>query len=169
MKFKNNKVAIIGLGYVGLPLAVEFSKKFTVVGFDINKDRIKDLNKGFDKTNEITRSDLINLKNISFSFAEDSIKNSDIYIITVPTPVDKNNAPDLTPLTSATKLVAKYIIKNDIVIYESTVYPGCTEEFCVPLLEKESGLTYNKDFFVDIALKELIQEIKNIHSKTFVK
>lgn len=143
---KKNILGIIGLGYVGLPLAVEFSKYFNVIGFDINKNRIKELKKNFDENNEISYLKLRN-SNINYSFNPDDLKNCNIFIITVPTPVLKNNQPDLEPLKNSSKLVGKYLKKNSIVIYESTVFPGCTEEVCVPLLSKLSGLKYNVDFF----------------------
>tara|TARA_B100000212_G_scaffold334828_1_gene306039 strand:+ start:34 stop:1341 length:1308 start_codon:yes stop_codon:yes gene_type:complete len=140
-------IAVIGLGYVGLPLAVELSKKNNVVGFDINKTRIKELKENFDRTNELSEKELSSKKNnLRFTTLRSKIKNSNIYIVTVPTPVDKNNKPYLEPLISASKLIGSLLKKNNIVIYESTVYPGCTEEVCVPILEKESNLVYNKDF-----------------------
>ena len=124
------KISVIGLGYVGLPLAVEFSKKFTVIGFDLNEKRIKELEEGYDQTNEISNSELTSLKNIAFVSDSKKIAKSDFFIITVPTPVDKNNTPDLAPLKSASTIVSKYIEKGNIIVYESTVYPGCTEEIC---------------------------------------
>ena len=142
-----SKIAIIGLGYVGLPLAIEFGKKYQTIGFDINEIRISELNKGFDKTLEVDKKDFIDAKNLSFSTDLETIGECNIYIITVPTPVDKFNAPDLLPLESASKKVGGVLKKNDIVIYESTVYPGATEEFCVPILEEVSGLTYNTNFY----------------------
>ena len=148
---KSNKVdniAVIGLGYVGLPLAVELSKKYHVVGFDINEIRVKELKENFDRTNELSEKELISKKNnLRFTTSISKIKKSNIYIVTVPTPVDKNNKPYLEPLISASKLIGSLLVNNNIVIYESTVYPGCTEEICVPILEKESNLVYNKDFF----------------------
>ena len=148
---KSNKVdniAVIGLGYVGLPLAVELSKKYHVVGFDINEIRVKELKENFDRTNELSEKELISKKNnLRFTTSISKIKKSNIYIVTVPTPVDKNNKPYLEPLISASKLIGSLLVNNNIVIYESTVYPGCTEEICVPILEKESKLVYNKDFF----------------------
>lgn len=143
----NNEIAIIGLGYVGLPLAIEFGKKFKTTGFDIDRKRIEELKIGIDKTNEVSKIQFDNACFISFSYNIEDIKKANIYIITVPTPIDKFNTPDLRPLLIASAMVGKLLKKNDIVIYESTVYPGCTEEDCVPVLEKESGLTYNKDFF----------------------
>ena len=133
------KITIIGLGYVGLPLAIEFGKKFNVLGFDISKSRVNELKKGLDSNGEFTENEILHpVKDVG---------NSDFYIITVPTPLKKNNKPDLRPLKSASQIVGKKIKKGDIVIYESTVYPGCTEEDCVPILEKTSGLLYNVDFF----------------------
>lgn len=143
------KIAVIGLGYVGLPLAVAFSNKFEVIGYDINKDRIKELQNGSDKTLEINDDELKNsLKNgIKFSSNLDDLKECNFFIIAVPTPVDKNNRPDLTPLLKASQSVANVLKKGDIVVYESTVYPGATEEECVPVLEKYSNLKFNQDFF----------------------
>lgn len=140
------KIAVIGLGYVGLPLAVEFSKKYDVIGFDINNNRIDELINGSDKTNEVEKSDLEN-SNMSFTYNPEKIKDYNFYIVTVPTPIDEYNKPDLNALKMASSMIGKLLNYNDIVIYESTVYPGCTEEDCVPILEQESGLKYNKDFF----------------------
>ncbi len=144
---KENTLAIIGLGYVGLPLALEFAKKRSVIGFDIKKNRIKELKSGIDKNLEIHKDELQNIKNIKFTYLEADLKQANIYIITVPTPIDDLKKPDLNPLTKATETIANVIKKNDLVIYESTVYPGCIEEHCVPLLENISGLNFNKDFF----------------------
>lgn len=141
------KLAIIGLGYVGLPLAVEFGKKYTTIGFDINEKRIEELKKGYDRTLEVDSEGLKASKNISFTTSLEKLKEATIYIVTVPTPVDIYKKPDLTPILSASKTVGKVLKKGDIVVYESTVYPGCTEEDCVPILEKESGLIFNQDFF----------------------
>lgn len=141
------EIAIIGLGYVGLPLAIEFGKKFKTTGFDIDNKRIEELKNGIDKTNEVSKIQFDDARLISFSSNIEDIEKANIYIITVPTPIDKFNTPDLRPLLIASSMVGKLLKKNDIVIYESTVYPGCTEEDCVPVLEKESGLNYNKDFF----------------------
>ena len=153
---KNYKIVTIGLGYVGLPLAVEFAKKFHVVGFDIDSKRIQELNSGIDKTLEVENE---NLKSVLIDNLEerkglfvteniDDISDSNIFIITVPTPTDELNKPIFIPLIKASETVGKVLKKNDIVIYESTVYPGATEDICVPILEKESDLKYNKDFFV---------------------
>ncbi|WP_313597186.1 Vi polysaccharide biosynthesis UDP-N-acetylglucosamine C-6 dehydrogenase TviB [Psychrobacter sanguinis] len=141
------KIAVIGLGYVGLPLAVEFGKHRNVVGFDINKNRVSELLSGIDNTREVESKDLIAAKNLTFTTELESLKESNFYIITVPTPIDENNAPDLKPLQSASTAVGKVIKKGDIVVYESTVYPGATEEVCIPIIEKESGLIFNKDFY----------------------
>ncbi len=141
------KLGIIGLGYVGLPLAVEFGKKMSVVGFDVNKERIAELQAGFDRTLEVEKNELQQATQLSYSAKIDDLKNVNVYIVTVPTPVDEYRKPDLRPLESASKTVGSVLKKGDIVIYESTVYPGCTEEVCVPILEKVSGLTFNKDFF----------------------
>lgn len=156
---KNTKIAIIGLGYVGLPLAVEFAKKYKVVGFDINATRVAELKKGEDHTLEVSSDDLkkvlfkhpVALSNNQIGLFPCSDVNdiaaANIYIVTVPTPVDKNNRPILTPLIKASEMIGKILQKGDIVIYESTVYPGCTEEDCVPVLESSSGLKFNTDFF----------------------
>ena len=140
-------ISVIGLGYVGLPLVVEFGKKFNVVGFDLDDTRIKELHNGYDRTNELNEAELSILEKIKFTTKKEDISESDIYIITVPTPVDKNNKPDLGHIISASEIVSSFLKKNNIVIYESTVFPGCTEDICVPLLEKGSGLKFNSDFF----------------------
>lgn len=144
---KQAKIAIIGLGYVGLPLAVEFGKIRSVVGFDINQARILELQSGKDSTLEVTPEELITANQLSFSNSVEDIANCGVFIVTVPTPIDKANRPDLTPLIKASETVGKVIRAGAIVIYESTVYPGCTEEVCVPVLEKYSGLKFNQDFF----------------------
>jgi UDP-N-acetyl-D-galactosamine dehydrogenase len=140
-------IAIIGLGYVGLPLAVEFGKKQATIGFDINTSRIKELEQGNDKTLEIDAENLKSSTHLTFSSEISDLKQCQIFIVTVPTPVDSNNRPDLTPLYKASETVGKVLKKGDIVIYESTVYPGVTEEECVPVLEKISGLKFNTDFY----------------------
>ena len=155
MNLQEKKIAIIGLGYVGLPLAIEFGKKYKVLGFDINKDRIEELASGRDRTNEADLEGLSYAMNLSikgniglsFSSKVDDLTLSNIYIVTVPTPIDQFKAPDLTPLIKASEMIGKVLKKGDIVIYESTVYPGCTEEDCVPVLEKNSKLKFNLDFF----------------------
>lgn len=168
---KKHLITIIGLGYVGLPLAVEFAKKYNVVGYDINLNRIKTLTKGQDDTLEVSDQELkavlktTNTTGLTLTTNTDDITDSNIYIITVPTPVDKNNKPDLFPLKKATQTIAKVLKPNDIVIYESTVYPGVTEEFCVPILEKISGLTYNIDFTCGYS-PERINPGDNTHTLT---
>ena len=147
MNLNNLKICIVGLGYVGLPLAVEFGKIFDVVGFDIDSTRIEELNNFFDRTNETTISDIKAATRLKFTNNFSDTKYSNVFIVTVPTPINQFKAPDLYPLLSATKMIGKSLKTGDIVVFESTVYPGCTEEECVPLLEKESKLKYNKDFF----------------------
>ena len=141
------KIGIIGLGYVGLPLAVEFGKVMDVVGFDINQERIDELKKGFDRTKEVESDELKSSKKLTYSSDLQDLRSANYFIVTVPTPVDEYKKPDLSPLISASKTVGGVLKKGDIVIYESTVYPGCTEEDCVPILEKASGLKFNVDFF----------------------
>ncbi len=145
MKIK--KIGLIGLGYVGLPLAIEFGKKRIVVGFDINKDRIDLLKKGNDPTLEVSKKDFDEAINLDLTSDINDLKDCDIFIVTVPTPVDENKRPDLSPLKRSSEMVGSILKKKDIVIYESTVYPGATEEICVPILEKKSGLIFNKDFY----------------------
>jgi UDP-N-acetyl-D-galactosamine dehydrogenase len=140
-------IAVIGLGYVGLPLAVEFGKKYKVLGFDINQTRIDELNNGYDRTQEVLSENLKTSTTLTFSAESSALSTCNVFIITVPTPIDKYKKPDLIPLLSASRIVGKYLKKGDVVIYESTVYPGCTEEDCVPVLERESGLFFNKDFY----------------------
>ncbi len=150
----NKNIAIIGLGYVGLPLAIEFGKKYNVLGFDINQSRVDELKVGSDRTQE---ADLEGMKfamsligggtGLSFSYSTEDLKACNVFIVTVPTPIDQFKAPDLTPLIKASEMLGKVLKKGDIVIYESTVYPGCTEEDCVPVLEKFSGLKFNEDFY----------------------
>jgi UDP-N-acetyl-D-galactosamine dehydrogenase len=147
MNLSKNKIAIIGLGYVGLPLAVEFGKKYSTLGFDINVNRIKDLKSGIDTTLEVEESDINKSMNLEFTSNIKDIKKCNIFIITVPTPIDDAKRPNLKPIKEASKLVSKFLKVGDHVIYESTVFPGCTEEICVPILEKNSGLIFNKDFF----------------------
>lgn len=147
MNLEDIKLAVIGLGYVGLPLAVEFGKKRTVVGFDINQKRISDLKSGVDHTLEVSTTELKEANQLSFTNELENLTESNCFIVTVPTPIDEHKNPDLTPLIRASQTVGKILKAGDIVIYESTVYPGCTEEICIPILEKNSGLTFNKDFF----------------------
>jgi nucleotide sugar dehydrogenase len=147
MQLADLRIAIIGLGYVGLPLAVEFGKKGPVVGFDINQNRINELKSGQDHTLEVTPEELQKAEKLSFSANLADLEESNFFIVTVPTPVDQVNRPDLTPLKKASETVAQALKKGDIVVYESTVYPGATEEVCIPILEKISGLKFNQDFF----------------------
>jgi len=182
----NKKIAVIGLGYVGLPLAVEFAKKFPVVGFDINQARVDELNTGTDSTLEVDDDNLSSVLVYEQEFPSNSeephknntgllltttpagIDTCNIFIITVPTPTDKNNRPVLTPLVKASETVGKVLKKDDIVIYESTVYPGATEEDCVPVLEQFSGMTFNKDFFVGYS-PERINPGDKLHTVTKIK
>ncbi|CAM8654885.1 WecC UDP-N-acetyl-D-mannosaminuronate dehydrogenase [Oxalobacteraceae bacterium] len=147
MQLQDIKLAIVGLGYVGLPLAVEFGRKRSVVGFDINQRRIDELKAGDDFTLETTHEELAAAKHLSYTTNPDDLNTCNCFIVTVPTPIDEHKRPDLTPLIKASETVGKLLKKDDIVIYESTVYPGCTEEDCVPVLEKYSGLKFNQDFF----------------------
>jgi UDP-N-acetyl-D-galactosamine dehydrogenase len=140
-------IAIIGLGYVGLPLAVEFGKKYKTIGFDINEKRIAELRSGVDHTLEVDKKELASAKQLTYSHTIDDLKAADVYIVTVPTPIDRHKRPDLTPLIKASRMLGKVVSKGNIVIYESTVYPGATEEDCIPLIEAESGLKFNADFF----------------------
>lgn len=171
----NTKIAVIGLGYVGLPLAVAFAKKYFVVGFDINQSRVAELKNGFDTTLEVEEHEL---KEVLFNKQDKTgllitddkgeIQNSNFYIITVPTPTDKHNRPILTPLIKASETVGSVLKKGDIVVYESTVYPGATEEECIPVLEKVSGLVFNKDFYVGYS-PERINPGDKIHTVTKIK
>lgn len=165
------KIAVIGLGYVGLPLAVEFAQKFTTIGFDIAQWRVDELNAGHDRTFEIEDEYLARV-NKDFGFYStanlEEIRDCNVYVVTVPTPIDKNKRPDLTPLIKASESVGKVLKKDDIVIYESTVYPGATEEDCVPVLERFSGLTFNKDFFCGYS-PERINPGDKVHTVTKIK
>ena len=144
---KDLKIAIIGLGYVGLPLALEFAKKRSVIGFDIDHKRIDELKSGIDKNLEFTKKEIQDSNQIIFTDNEENFKYTNCYIITVPTPIDEFKKPNLKPLFKASEMIGKIINKDDLIIYESTVYPGCVEESCVPILEKSSNLKFNRDFF----------------------
>ncbi len=144
---KKTKIAIIGLGYVGLPLAVEFGKKYETIGLDINRPRIRELQDGYDRSLEVDSDGLKSASRLTYTSNPDDLEDCNVYIVTVPTPIDKNNRPDLSPLIGASKAIARTLKIDDIVIYESTVYPGATEEDCIPVLETESGLVFNKDFY----------------------
>lgn len=148
VKPHDTKIAIIGLGYVGLPLAVAFGRQYPVVGFDINQKRIEQLRQGIDVTHEVTPEEMQESKGMTYTDSQEAIGEARVYIVTVPTPIDQYKKPDLRPLFSASQTVGNVLKSGDIVIYESTVYPGCTEEDCVPILEKCSGLVFNQDFFV---------------------
>jgi len=147
-RLSDAKIAVIGLGYVGLPLAVAFSKRFAVLGFDINSRRVKELEAGVDSTLEISNSELDAADSLSFSSSEDDLKSCNTFIVTVPTPIDKFKRPDLTPLLKASAMLGRVVGKDDVIIYESTVYPGATEDDCIPVVENVSGLSLNKDFFI---------------------
>lgn len=172
------KIAIIGQGYVGLPLAIEFSQHFPVIGFDINKDRVNELNQGKDRTLEADlgklKAGLMSARDSSFekgyraSSNVQDLKDAQIFIVTVPTPIDRYNAPNLNPLLKATEMLGQVISKGDIIIYESTVFPGCTEEDCVPVLEKVSGLNFNEDFFVGYSPERIVPGDK-VNTLTTIK
>ncbi len=170
MKFKlsNTRIAVIGLGYVGFPLALELGKKYPVIGYDLDKDRVNELSDGFDRTKEIAKEELTSLNQLTLTNELNHISDSNVFIVTVPTPVDKNNKPDLNSIKSATRSVASFLSENDIVIYESTVFPGCTEEVCVPILEKYSRLTFNKHFFCGYS-PERINPGDKKHTLTTIK
>jgi len=152
----NTKIAVIGQGYVGLPLAVEFGKHYPTLGFDINATRIEQLGNGIDLTQEMSAEQLTNSKHLKFSANTADLAQANVYIVTVPTPIDEHKKPDLSPLKGASKMLAQVLKKGDVVIYESTVYPGCTEEDCVPLLEQGSGLKYNQDFFCGYSPERIV-------------
>ncbi|HEX8041319.1 MAG TPA: nucleotide sugar dehydrogenase [Chryseosolibacter sp.] len=163
-----DKIGIIGLGYVGLPLAAEFGKVMDVVGFDINKNRIEELKKGYDRTREVEPEELKASTKLAYSSDKNDLRQVNYFIVTVPTPVDDSKKPDLRPLVSASKTVGSVLKKGDIVIYESTVYPGCTEEVCVPVLEESSGLKFNVDFFAGYS-PERINPGDKLHRVTTIK
>jgi len=144
---KKKKLAVVGLGYVGLPLLINLDKYFNVIGFDVNKEKINSLKKGIDVNSDVNKIELRNL-NCELSFDEKILKKANFFIITVPTPIDVHNNPDLEQIKSATMIVARNMPRNSIIVYESTVYPGLTEEFCIPILEEESNLKNKKDFWV---------------------
>lgn len=146
-ELKNTKIAVVGLGYVGLPLAVAFGERYEVVGFDINETRIEELRNGKDSTLEVSENELISAKNLTFTSDLSEIKTANVYIVTVPTPINEHKQPDLTPLLKASETLAKVITIGNVVIYESTVYPGATEEDCIPVIERDSGLKFNIDFY----------------------
>ena len=161
-------IAILGLGYVGLPLAVAFAKKYTVIGFDMNETRVKDLQNGKDITLECSKEEIQNAGNLIFTASLKDIAQSNIFIVTVPTPVDADKRPNLKPLLEATAMIGSVLKKGDLVIYESTVYPGCTEEDCVPVLEKQTGLVFNQDFYCGYS-PERINPGDKLHTLTTIK
>ena len=163
-----DKIAIIGQGYVGLPLAIEFGKKYLTIGFDINAERIDELKKGIDHTNEATSKQLRSAKQLTFSAEINDIKECNIYIVTVPTPIDEYKTPDLRPLKAASNMLGEILKKRDLVIYESTVFPGCTEEVCVPLLESVSGLNFNTDFYCGYSPERIVPGDK-VNTLTTIK
>jgi UDP-N-acetyl-D-galactosamine dehydrogenase len=165
LNLSEQKIGVIGLGYVGLPLAVEFGKKYETVGFDINQSRIDELESGVDSTLEVDSEELTKATKLSYSRNTADIADCTIYVVTVPTPIDKNKRPDLTPLEKSSGTISKVLKKGDIVIYESTVFPGCTEEVCVPVLEEGSGLKYNEDFFCGYS-PERINPGDKVHTVT---
>ena len=168
MELKKCKIAVVGLGYVGLPLAVEFGKQYTTIGFDINKTRVRDLEAGIDVTGECTKSEMVASKKLSFCSDEEGLRFANVYIVTVPTPIDDHKNPDLSPLIKASQMIGKFLQPEDVVIYESTVYPGATEEVCIPVLEAVSSLRFNKDFFAGYS-PERINPGDKTHRLTSIK
>ena len=169
MNHDNLKLGIIGLGYVGLPLAIEFGKLFPTLGFDVDKGRVDELKNGYDRNSEDTGSELAKSQMLSFVYEECELSDCNVYIVTVPTPVDANKNPNLKPLQSASYLIGKHMRINDVVIFESTVYPGVTEEECVPILEEASGLKYNQDFFCGYSPERINPGDKNRNLPSIVK
>ena len=167
MKLKNLKPAIIGLGYVGLPLAVEFAKNRLTIGFDLNIKRIKELKSGLDKTLELTKKQIQNAKQLILTYDKKDLKSANCYIVTVPTPINEQKKPELKSLLLACEIIGNILKKDNIIIFESTVYPGCTEEVCVPILEQLSGLKFNQDFFCGYSPERInpgdkVHQISNI-------
>ena len=168
-KIDDVKIAVIGLGYVGLPLVVEFSKKFPVIGFDINLKRVESLKQGFDTTNELDSEELKVVSKLELTTNVNDISNANVYIVTVPTPIDEHKHPNLEPIRKASKFIGAHLKLGDVIIYESTVFPGCTEDECVPILESTSGLTFNKDFFVGYSPERINPGDKSRNLKTIIK
>jgi len=168
MNLEKINIAIIGQGYVGLPLAIAFGKKYPTIGFDINLSRIDELKNGVDHTNEASSEQLATASKLMFSSNINDVKKCNIYIVTVPTPIDEFKTPDLNPLKAASKMLGEILKKGDTVIYESTVYPGCTQEVCVPILEKTSSLTFNKDFYCGYSPERIVPGDK-INTLTTIK
>ena len=169
LSLDETKIAVVGLGYVGLPLAVEFGIKMPVIGFDINKPRIDELNSGVDSTLEVNSDELTQASKLSYSSNVDDLKSCNVYIVTVPTPIDKFKQPDLTPLEKANFMLGGVISKDDIVIYESTVYPGATEEVCIPIIEEQSGLVFNQDFYAGYSPERINPGDKEHRVSTILK
>lgn len=169
MIFNKHKIAIIGLGYVGLPLAVEFGKKFNVIGFDINHKRVEELQSGQDHTLEVELEALKAATHLQYTTDVEALRTCNIFIVTVPTPIDEHNLPDLTPLINASETIGNVLKRGDVVIYESTVYPGATEEDCVPVLEKNSGLKFNVDFFAGYSPERINPGDKDHRVTTIMK
>lgn len=169
MNLENTVIAVVGLGYVGLPLAVEFGKTMPVIGYDINSKRVEELKRGHDHTLEVDDAELASAVGLTFTDDDAALDDANVYIVTTPTPIDRHKRPDLTPVLSATETIAKYLRQGDVVIYESTVYPGATEEECVPLLEKGSGLTFNEGFFVGYSPERINPGDKEHRVSTIVK
>lgn len=169
MNLADTRLAVVGLGYVGLPLAVEFGKKRSVIGYDINERRVAELRSGHDHTLEVDDAELASASGLQFTADPDVLDEANVYIVTTPTPIDKHKRPDLSPVLSATKAIAEHMKAGDVVIYESTVYPGATEEECVPLLEQVSGLRFNRDFFVGYSPERINPGDKEHRVHTIVK
>jgi UDP-N-acetyl-D-galactosamine dehydrogenase len=163
------KIGIVGLGYVGLPLAVEFGRRFETYGLDVNLKRVEELKRGFDRSREVEAEELKRAEALKFTTDPKDLRECNVFIVTVPTPIDRNKRPDLKPLTSATRTVGKLLKPGDVVVYESTVYPGATEEVCVPLLEEESGLKFNRDFFAGYSPERINPGDKQHRLTTIVK
>ena len=169
LKLSEIKIGIIGLGYVGLPLSIEFSKKYDVVGYDINETRTKELSSGIDETGEVDLEGILDTLSIKFSSQATDLNDRNVFIVTVPTPINNENLPDLQPLHDASRLIGAILKKNDIVVYESTVYPGATEEECVPILETLSGLSLNQDFYVGYSPERINPGDKNHNLSSILK
>lgn len=165
---KKKKLAVLGLGYVGLPIALEFARNIQVIGFDINEDRLQKMKEGIDPSGELDTA-AFNGCDIEFTSSIEKLKEANFFIVTVPTPIDEHNLPDLKPILGATKFIGQALKKGDYVVYESTVYPGCTEEDCIPILEELSGLKFKQILKSAIPLSESIREIKNILFLKFSK
>lgn len=169
LSFSDARIAIIGLGYVGLPLALAFGKRCPTLGFDISRSRIEDLRRGIDRTLEATEAELTEARHLTFAADPEALRDSNFYVVTVPTPIDMHKRPVLTPLESASETIGRYLKRGDIVVYESTVYPGATEEVCVPILERVSGLRFNVDFFVGYSPERINPGDREHRLQTIVK